>query len=250
MSKISVAIITFNEEANIAACIESVKEIADEIIVVDSFSNDKTVEIAQLSGAKVIQNKFIGYTEQKNFALEKCACSFVLSLDADERLDEELIGTIKLQKEMGFTYDGYYLKRITFIGKRPVKNGSWYPDKKIRLFKKEVGIWKGKGVHESIILNSANTFTLNGNILHYSYQNIEELFEKTKRYSELAAKYLHAQNKNISGLGVYIKAFSRFFKHYFIKMGFLSGALGWQIGRQQYCEALWKYQMLKRLNKA
>lgn len=249
MQKLSVVIITFNEEANIAACIESVKEIADEIIVVDSFSTDKTVDISRSAEAIVILNKFEGYTEQKNFALEKCSHPFVLSLDADERLDKDSLRNIREQKEKDFSSDGYYLKRITFVGKTPVKHGSWYPDKKIRLVKKELANWKGKGVHEYLDVNSTNTFTLDGHILHYSYKNVDELFEKTRKYSELAAKHLHSKGRKISGLGIYAKAYGRFFKHYFLKMGFLSGNLGWQIGRQQYCEALWKYQMLKKLNK-
>jgi len=242
MQKLSVAIITFNEEARIASCLESIKEIADEIIIVDSGSTDQTASISKSLGAVVITNVFEGYASQKNFALQQCNYSFVLSLDADERLDKEAIASIKKQKETGFAYDGYFLKRITYIGETPVKYGSWYPDKKIRLVKKEICVWKGKGVHESLEVNSTNIFTLDGHIHHYSYKNTGELFEKTRKYANLAANHLHSEGKKVSWITIYIKAFSRFFKHYFLKGGILAGRLGWQIGKQQFLEAKWKYQ--------
>ncbi len=249
MQKLSVVIITFNEEARITACIESVKDIADEVIVVDSNSTDRTREIATSLGAKVIEHVFNNYISQKNYAITQCSHSFVLSLDADERLDKQAIEQIKEQKDKGFPHDGYILKRITHIGEKGIMHGSWYPDKKIRLVKKELCVWKGKGVHESLEVNSTNIFTLQGNILHYSYKNVEELFEKTKKYAELAAQYLHDQHQTISPIAIPIKAISRFVKHYFIKMGFMSGGLGWQIGKQQYYEALWKYRRLHQLTK-
>lgn len=249
MQNLSVAIITYNEEAKIAACIESVKDIADEIIVVDSHSTDRTKEIAANHGAKVIEHVFENHISQKNFAMTQCSHSFVLSLDADEQLDQQAIEHIKAQKENSFPHDGYTLKRITHIGDKGIMHGSWYPDKKIRLVKKELCVWKGKGVHESLEVNSTNIFALQGNILHYSYKNVDELFVKTKKYAELAAIYLHQQNKSINSATVFLKAYARFVKHYFLKFGFLSGQLGWQIGKQQYLEAKWKYGKLNQLNK-
>jgi glycosyltransferase involved in cell wall biosynthesis len=247
MHRLSVAIITFNEEANIAACIESVRGIADEILVVDSFSSDKTVSIAQEKGARVIPNKFEGHIEQKNYALQNCSYEFVLSLDADERLDETALQEVKIQKEKRFPHEGYILKRLTFIGKKAVKHGSWYPDKKLRLVKKDNAEWTGINPHDRLEVRSTNIFTLQGNILHFSYKTTEELFEKTKRYSEISAKHLYSlQRKNT--FSPRLKGIFRFIKHYFLKMGFLAGKLGWQIGKQQYYEALWKYRTLSTLN--
>ncbi len=248
MSKLSVAIITLNEEAHIEACIKTVLKVADEIIVVDSGSSDKTIEIARSLGAHTITHAFKGYVDQKNFVLSQCNHPYVLSLDADERLDDNLQKDIQDQKEKGFPYDGYVLGRTSFIGDKNIKYGSWSSDKKIRLIKKEKGTWQGKGVHESLQVQSTNILTLKGKLLHYSYKNTEELFEKTKKYSALAAEYLHKEGKKISPLLVYVKAYARFIRHYFLKWGFLDGYYGWKIGKQQYCEALWKYQGLNKLN--
>ena len=249
MQKLSVAIITYNEEANIAACIESIHKLADEIIVVDSYSTDHTVEIAKKLGANVILNKFEGHIQQKNFAFSKCTYPFILSLDADERLDEQAINSIFVQKENGFPYDGYIIRRSSFIGNKNIRYGSWYPDKKLRLVKKDLATWGGINPHDKLILQSTNIFTLIGNILHYSYKNVEELFEKSKKYAEISARHLFSLNRKISPLFIYVKAWARFIKHYFIKLGFLDGGFGWQIGKQQYYEALWKYKGLAALNK-
>ncbi len=247
MGKISVAIITFNEEANIAACIDSVKEIADEILVVDSFSTDQTVAIANEKGTRTIQNKFEGHIQQKNFALKNCTHEVVLSIDADERLDKTAIKEIKFQKEKNFPYVGYVFKRLTFIGETPIKHGSWYPDKKLRLVKKDQAGWTGINPHDILKVKSTNIFTLQGNILHYSYKTTDELFEKTKRYSEISAKHLHSLHRK-NTFSPLLKGVFRFIKHYFLKMGFLSGSIGLQIGKQQYYEALWKYETLRVLN--
>ncbi len=249
MQKLSVAIITLNEEANIAACIAGVKKIADEIIVVDSGSSDKTVKIATELGAKCIQHTFEGYVQQKNLALLECSNEYVLSLDADERLEDKSVQEVLEQKEKDFPHDGYIFRRTGFIGTTHIKYGSWNPDKKLRLVKKEMAIWQGKGVHESLFVNSTNIYTLKGKILHYSYKNTNELLERTKKYAELAAQHLHSEGKKISPLMIYLKAWMRFVKHYFIKLGFLDGSLGWKIGKQQYCEALWKYRGLYSLSK-
>lgn len=249
MQKLSVVIITLNEEANIKACIESIKPIADEIVVVDSGSKDHTTEIAASLGAIVSQHSFQGYIEQKNHGLSLCHHPYILSLDADERLDELLLNEIQSQKQNSFPFDAYEFNRTTFIGDQPVLHGAWYPDRKIRLIKNGIGIWQGKGVHESLKINSTNIYTLKGNILHYSYKNFGELFEKTKKYANLAAEFLHKENKTISPIFIPIKASARFIKHYFLKLGFLSGSLGWQIGKQQFYEALWKYHQLHKLSR-
>ena len=249
MHKLSVAIITYNEESRIVACIQSVLPIADEVVVIDSFSTDKTVALAESREARVILNPFEGYAEQKNFALAQCQHPYILSLDADERLDEEAIQQIRALKEKGFEADGYILPRKSFIGNRRIRYGSWYPDKKVRLVQKGKACWKGKGVHESLVVESANIFTLQGYILHYSYQNTGELLVKTRKYAELAARYLHSQHKKISPVMVPVKALVRFIKHYFIKLGFLEGWTGFLIGRQQFYEAWWKYSGLLSLHR-
>lgn len=248
VNKISVAIITLNEALNIQQCIQSVVSVADEIIVVDSGSTDDTTQLASSMGAKVIHHDFKGYIEQKNFAIGHCSYEYILSLDADEIADAKLIESIKLLKETGFKHDGYLVKRLNYIGNDPVKHGNWGNDKQMRLVKKSQASWEGKGVHERLMVKSTNIMTLDGMIHHYSYKNSSELFERTRRYASLAAAYLHKNGHHVSGATVYIKAISRFMKHYFLKAGFMDGKLGWLIGKQQYLEALWKYRGLRELN--
>jgi glycosyltransferase involved in cell wall biosynthesis len=250
MQKLSVAIITFNEAANIAACIQSVKDIADEIIVVDSLSTDKTTEIASKLGAKIIPQKFLGHIEQKNLALQACTHSYVLSIDADERLDEQTLESIRIEKERGFPCDGYFFKRLTFIGETPVKKGSWYPDKKLRLVKKEIAEWKGINPHDTLKLKNANTSTLQGNILHYSFSDRKDVMEKTRKYARISAIQLHSMKKSIPLWLLYIKSMARWFKHLFLKGGIFDFRNGWFLAKQQYMDAWWKYKELRELNKA
>jgi glycosyltransferase involved in cell wall biosynthesis len=249
MGQLSVAIITLNEEKNIAACIEGVREIADEIIIVDSLSTDKTVEIASSLGAKIISQKFLGHIEQKNLALQSCAYEFVLSLDADERLDANAIAAIKQQKEKGFPHDGYVFKRLTFIGKDPIKYGAWYPDKKLRLVKKELAEWKGINPHDTLSVNNTNIITLKGNMLHYSFVDKQDVMENTKRFAEISAQHLHSLGKSIPSVLIPFKAFGRWFKHMFLKGGIVYFKYGWFLGKQQYYDCYCKYTLLHSMTK-
>src|SRR6185503_9760477 len=147
MNKLSVVIITLNEERNIERCIQSVKQIADEIIVVDSLSTDRTREIAAANGAKVIEQPFLGFIEQKNFALSKASHSHVMSLDADEEMSEELSRLILNEKSKDFPKDAYIVKRLPFYCGKWIRHGTYYPDRKIRLVNKEKANWGGTNPH-------------------------------------------------------------------------------------------------------
>ncbi|HEX4850049.1 MAG TPA: glycosyltransferase family 2 protein, partial [Puia sp.] len=174
MEKLSVVIITFNEEHTIGRCIESAKEIADEIVVLDSFSKDKTVEIANSKGAKVSQQKFAGYIEQKNDALALASFPFVLSLDADEAVDEVLRQSI-LQVKPTFSSPAYSMNRCTNYCGQFIRHGSWYPDRKLRLFDKRIAKWGGINPHDKIELEKHVSVThLQGDILHFSYRSVDE----------------------------------------------------------------------------
>ena len=140
MEFLSVIIIAYNEEQNIGRCIDSVKEVADEIVVLDSFSTDKTVQIAEAKGAVVYRQKFAGYIAQKNKALEFAAHKYVLCLDADEALDVTLMQSI-LEAKRGFVYEAYKMNRCTNCCGKFIRHGSWYPGKKIRLFDKRIARW-------------------------------------------------------------------------------------------------------------
>ena len=155
-SKLSVVIITFNEERNIAKCIESIKPIADEILVVDSFSTDQTKSIAESLGAKVIQNAFKGHIQQKNFAKELAQFEFILSLDADEWLSSKLVSEIANQKDLDFPFAAYTMPRLNFVGDRAVKTCGWYPDRKLRLWRSKDGSWTGVNPHDKLKMNNIN----------------------------------------------------------------------------------------------
>jgi glycosyltransferase involved in cell wall biosynthesis len=249
MQKLSVAIITFNEEKNMAACIQHISGIADEIIVVDSLSTDKTVEIAKGLGAKIISQPFLGHIEQKNLALRSCSNEYVLSLDADERLDEKAVSSIKQQKELGFPNEGYIFKRITFIGDYPVKYGNWYPDKKLRLVKKEMAEWKGINPHDTLTVKNTNTITLEGNILHYSFSDKKDVMENTRKFAEISAKQLYAMGKSVSPFAILLKSMGRWIKHMLLKGGIFDVKYGWFLGKQQYYDCYWKYSFLSDMNK-
>jgi len=161
INKLSVVIITYNEEKNIARCINSVNQIADEVIVVDSHSIDKTKEIAKDLGAKVIEHAFEGHIQQKNFALQQANYSWVLSLDADEALSEKLKNKIQEIKNNP-TADGYTMNRLTYYCGRWIKHTGWYPDKKLRLVRKDLAQWSGINPHDRLeLINSKNIKHIN-----------------------------------------------------------------------------------------
>ena len=165
MIKLSSVIITLNEERNIGRCLDSLKGIADEIIVVDSGSTDRTEEICRSLGVKFIHHPFEGYTEQKNFAVGHCTFDYVLSLDADEALSEELKKSISAIKSK-WNKDGYSFNRFTNYCGKWIKHCGWYPDRKLRLFKKNKGSWLGNKLHERFVLNdSGNSEFSKGDIL-------------------------------------------------------------------------------------
>src|SRR6185312_8761206 len=178
MPKISVVIITKNEEKNIGRCIDSVKDIADDIIVIDSFSTDKTEEICKSKGARFVQHAFEGHIEQKNYATSLTEYPHVLSLDADEALDDTLKKSIAEVKE-NWKYDGYEMNRLTNYCGTWIKHCGWYPDRKLRLFDKTKGKWGGINPHDKFELQPNSTISrLRGDILHYSYYTIDDHYKQ------------------------------------------------------------------------
>ena len=229
--KISVAVITFNEESNIERCLKSVIMLADEIIVVDSLSFDNTVAIAQANTAKVISQKFLGYIEQKNFAIDQCANEWVLSLDADECLSDDLQKEILQLKNNNSKPDGFIMPRLSRYCGQWIKHGAWYPDKKVRLFNRKVAKWGGINPHDKIFFTKEQPIIiqLKGDILHYTINTKEEHQKQAKRFAEITAKELFHQNKKTNLLKIYIKPIVRFLRDYFFKAGLLDGKAGLQI---------------------
>ena len=227
--RISVCIITFNEEQNIAATLESVGSIADEIIVLDSGSTDATVEIARVRGARVFAEAWKGYAEQKNSAIAKAACEWVLSLDADEQLSPELaasVGGLKTSSNAS-AFDGYTMNRRNIYFGRWLKHAGYYPDSKLRLIKRELAEFEPRAVHEDL-RKPQRIGHLQGDILHFAYRRLEDLVEHSNRYSSLGAQMLvEARGKvGFSFFIVVMRPLARFLYAYFFRLGFLDGREG------------------------
>lgn len=226
MISLSVVIITYNEEKNIGRCLESVKDIADEIVVVDSFSTDKTEEICKQYNTKFIKNPFEGHIEQKNFALNHIQYSHVLSIDADECLSEELKQSIAKAKE-NWVYDGYYFNRLTNYCGKWIKHCGWYPDRKLRLFNCKKGSWGGVNPHDKYIMDKdAKTQYLKGDLLHYSFYTIYQHIEQINKFSTIKANGFYKKGGKPPFYKLFFSPIITFIRHYFVRLGFLDGFYG------------------------
>ena len=222
--KISATIITLNEEKNLPRAIESLR-CCDEILVVDSGSTDRTVDIAREYGARAIQSDWRGYAGQKNFASEQAACDWVLSIDADESLSEELEAEILQVKKYGPQFDAYAFPRLTqYLGKWILHSG-WYPDRKIRLFDRRKAKWVGDYVHESVV-SEGLTGKLNGNLLHYTCTSLGEHLRSMDRYTTLAAEEVLAQGRRVGARRLVVDPAWAFLRSYFLQAGYLDGVEG------------------------
>ncbi len=240
--KISVVIITRNEEKRIADCLRSVEGCADEVIVLDSFSDDQTVSIAESLGAKVVQKAFAGYGASKNTANELATGDYILSLDADERLDEELRSEIQKIKVSNKPVPAYRLNRLSNYCGQWIRHGGWSTDKKVRFWKKGVGHWNLSEVHEQLVLQPGTIpQDLPGNILHYSYASVEEHYSKVETYAEKGAMEIRRSGKKPGSWKKYVSPAARWFRDYILRKGFLDGKAGWQIARLTAYEVWLKY---------
>lgn len=227
MIKLSVVIITLNEEKNIGRCLESVKTIADEIVVVDSLSTDKTKEICANYNVRFIEQKFLGYVEQKNFALKLATHDYVLSLDADEALSPELALEIKRIKS-NFQGSGYKFNRLTQYNGHWVRHCGWYPDTKLRIVEKSKAIWRGTNPHDALEVEG-EVHHIKGDLLHYSYDSISSHVLQTNKFSTIEARALYEKGKRASITKLVTRPIYQFFKDYILKRGFLDGRYGFVI---------------------
>jgi len=247
--KLSVVIITKNEERNIERCFKSIVDVADEIIVVDSISTDNTIALCEKYDVKVIQRKFDGYGSQKHFATEQAIFNYILSLDADEELTKELKESILIVKESP-EYDCYSFNRRNFYCNKPIRFCGWYPDKKIRLFDKRKVNWNNREVHETIeILDKKQVLHLKGNLNHYRCSSIEEHQEKEKKYASMNADILMKQRKSVSCVTPYLKGSFRFFKTYILKLGILDGYYGYMISKTLANSSFSKYALVRKVKR-
>lgn len=250
MSKLSAVIITLNEEKNIARCLDSIKHVADDIVVIDSFSTDNTSLICKQKNVRFIQHVFEGYIEQKNFAVSYTKYQHVLSLDADEALSDELIESIiKIKNHLDL--DGYHMNRLTNYCGKWIRHCGWYPDKKLRLFNKNKGGWTGTNPHDKFELyHKSKIGFLKGNILHYSYYSIQDHIKQVNNFTSISSQALYKQGKKVSIFKLLMTPFFRFIRDYFIKLGFLDGYYGFVICKISSQASFLKYSKLRQLHKA
>jgi len=226
--KISAVIITKNEERNIGRCLDSLQGVADEVLVVDSFSTDGTQEICLSKGARVLEHPFEGHIEQKNYAMEQATYPMVLSLDADEALSPELKNSLQMLKSSAAMADAYAFNRLTCYCGHWVHHCGWYPDRKIRLWNRTKGSWGGENPHDKVVLQTnVQPKRLAGDLLHYSFYSISDHVQTADKFSEIAAKVGFAKGKKPSLLvHVILNPLFTFFKKYVVQLGFLDGYYG------------------------
>ena len=246
--KLSITIITFNEEKNIRDCLESIKW-ADEIIVVDSFSTDRTVEICKKYTQKVIQRKWSGFLKQKKFAQEQATGEWILNLDADERLSPEAATEIK-KEIINSTPDvnGFVFHRQSYYLGRWIKHGGWYPDAKLRLIRKDSGSWHGESLHEKLVCNGKVKY-LKGKILHYVYRDISHQLETVDSFSRISADIWLKKGKRFKLLLLLTKPSISFLTTYIWKGGILDGMPGLIISVITSYYVFLKYAKLWELQK-
>lgn len=248
MAKLSVVIITLNEEKNIERCLRSVEGLSDDIVVVDSGSTDLTPSICKAFGVRFYTTEWQGYAETKNYANSLAINPLILSLDADEALSEELrqsiIEVLSNQKSQA-----YSMNRLTNYCGHWVKHCGWYPDKKIRMFNNNAGYWSGSLIHETIKLtNGFEVEHLQGDILHYSYHTIADHVAQANKFSDLTALKAYNEGRKASLLHVWFSPVVKFLRDYFIKAGFLDGYHGFIICRISSFATFLKYSKLRQLN--
>ena len=247
MQKISAVIITFNEERYIEQCIRSLIDVADEIVVVDSLSTDRTPEICRNLGVKFIEQPFLGYKEQKNFALEQATHDYILSLDADEALSTELRNSI-LKAKNDWKFDGYKCYRLNNYCGQWMFHTSLYPERKLRLFDRRKGKWGGINPHDRFEMEPGSKIgMLNGDLLHWVYDSIEEHIAKINHFSTISSQEYFKLGISAGIRKIIFRTAWRFFHSYIIKAGFLEGFMGYVASKNLAYLCYLKYSKLRAL---
>lgn len=248
MEKISATIISLNEEARIRGCIESLRDVADEIIVVDSGSTDRTPEICRELGCKVTMRPFDGYGAQRQYATSLTSHRFVLALDADEVLSPALRQSLLRLKQEGMAHRVYEMSRLNFYCGYPVKHCGWYPDRQIRLFDKRYAAWNLRDVAERVIFrDSVRPEPLDGDILHYRCDTPEQFHRLLARHAAMKARVLAAGDDSIGVFTPMFKGAKAFWDIYVSRGGMLEGSVGRQLARAEYEAERAAYHAARRL---
>jgi glycosyltransferase involved in cell wall biosynthesis len=244
--KITATIITLNEERNIARAIESLR-CCDEILILDSGSTDRTLQLAENLGARVFEAGWRGYSGQKNWAAEQASHDWILSLDADEALSEALEAEIWNLKKSGPRYDGYTMPRLARYLGRWILHSGWYPDRKIRLYDRHKGRWVGDFVHESVQVEG-RVGQLESNILHFTCESLSEHVKTMERYTTLAAQEIAARKIDVPIWRVLADPPWTFLKSFVLQRGFLDGREGLTIAYMAAFYTFLKYAKARNMS--
>ncbi len=246
MSKLSVTILTYNEERRIAECIESVRAIADEIIVVDSMSTDRTVEICRNYGCRISHREFGGYGAMRQYATSLTTNDYVLSIDADEVVSDEMRHSIEQLKKEGFTHRVYSVNRLNFYCGTPVRHCGWYPDPQIRLFDKRYANWNLRDISERVIFrDSVNPEPIHGDLLHYQCVTPEEYRDTQTRHALIKSRVLAVSNPGIGAITPFIRGISAFADMYLRRGGWMDGSVGRNISCEHFRAVRNAYRMAR-----
>jgi glycosyltransferase involved in cell wall biosynthesis len=249
MPGISAVIITYNEEKFIEKCLSSLEGIADEIVVVDSFSTDSTEDICKKHNVRFVKHKFEGYCDQKNYALKLASNKNILSLDADEALSDELRKSILAVKD-NLEYDGYQFNRQNFYCGKWIKHSQWYPDRQLRLFNSDKGRFGELNIHEKFIMSNGSVVgRLKGDIMHWPFTTRQHYIDKMNKYSLIGGREFHKAGRKAYFFTPYIHFVWGFIRSYIIKGGFLDGEEGFFICSVSANSTFKKYMYLRQLNK-
>ncbi|SHI46955.1 Glycosyltransferase involved in cell wall bisynthesis [Arenibacter nanhaiticus] len=244
---ISGLVITYNEQKNIGDCIDSLFRVCDEVIVVDSISQDATLEIAKQKGAKVYLQEFLGDGKQRLFGLQYCEHDWILNLDADERLDEDTYAFIASEEYLNMPYDAYNLKMRNFLGTKEINFSGWYPDYTCRFFNKQTATLSTAKVHQRVIAkNMKNT---NLNLLHYAWSDFYHIIAKKNTYTTWQAEELFEKGIKVRSYAPLTHGFTSLFKCYFFKKGVFNGLDGFTFALIQAFFSYMKYAKLIKLHK-
>ncbi len=252
MTKISAVIITFNEERNIKQCLESLIDVVDEIIVLDSFSTDQTESICRLYNVRFYSQEFRGFIQQKNDAVALASHDFVFSIDADEVVSAELKQSIlNLKKQETLIFDAYIINRLTNYCGKWIRHCAWYPDYLIRLFDRRKCSFQGQYIHEKVVIpENSVAEKLSGDLLHYSYNSISEHIARANKYTDLTALEAFEKGKKASMFSILINPSFKFFRNYILKLGFLDGYYGYTVCRISAFATYLKYAKLRQIQKS
>ncbi len=250
MINISAVIITYNEEKNIARCLDSLQGLADEIIVVDSFSTDRTEDICKNYDLRFVKHNWEGYVKTKNFANNLASYDTIFSIDADEAVSPELKESILKIKSQAIDNKVFKMNRLMNYCGKWIYHCGWYPDAKIRIFDRRFVYWIGDKVHETLYVPADFTCTkLNGNLLHYSFYTINQHIAQSDKFSTLSAQSAFEKGKKVSKAKIVMHVFWNFVRNYFFNLGFLDGRYGLIICKINAKSTYWKYKKLLNLYK-